>query len=74
MIFEEDIEKYRTIIRNIYNKLLRENNLTGATRYKLQGADMILSTILRKQNIEHFIRLANLKGKRKWQNITQLKQ
>lgn len=65
MIFEEDIEKYRTIIRNIYNKLLRENNLTDSTRKKLQGADMILSTILRKQSIEHFIRLANLKGKRK---------
>lgn len=66
MIFDEKyIEKYRTYIRNIYNKLLQENNLTDSTRKKLQGADMILSTILREQSIDYFIRLANLKGKRK---------
>ena len=60
MFSEDRIELYREYVRNYYNKLLNEDKLTNCNRYKLQGADMILSTILRKQRFSYFIRLANL--------------
>jgi hypothetical protein len=60
MIFEEELESYRLLIRNIYNKLLKKGALTDSKRNKLQGAEMILSTILRRQSSEYFIRLAKL--------------
>jgi hypothetical protein len=60
MIFEEELESYRLLIRSIYNKLLKKGALTDSKRNKLQGAEMILSTILRRQSSEYFIRLAKL--------------
>ena len=66
MIFEEELESYRLLIRSIYNKLLKKGALTDSKRNKLQGAEMILSTILRRQSSEYFIRLAklDLKGRK----------
>ena len=60
MFSEEKIELYREYVRNYYNKLLSEKKLTYNSRYILQGADMILSTILRRKHFGYFIRLANL--------------
>lgn len=61
MFPEEKIELYREYVRNYYEKLLCEDKLTTCYRNKLQGADMILSTILRRQHFGYFLKLANLK-------------
>ena len=60
MFSEDKIELYREYVRNYYDKLLCEKKLTDISRNKLQGADMILSTILRRKHFGYFIKLANL--------------
>lgn len=60
MFSEDKIELYREYVRNYYDKLLSEKKLTHNLRYKLQGADMILSTILRRQHFGYFLKLAKL--------------
>lgn len=70
MFFEEDIEARRLLVRSLYDKLLKKGQLTDSKRNKLQGADMILSTILRRQHFGYFIRLANL-DKRKNDKVSR---
>lgn len=62
MISKETLESYRLVIQKKRHALQKRGELTDAKRHKLMGAELILATILRKQQPSYFYKLAVIDG------------